>query len=240
MGFWIIGTKHLKNKHHSEEKETKMPKLNLGIKTSDVGAAEGYEAWPEDKLPETGSYSGKLKVCQLGKTSATAKNPNKLMLKVGVELVDAGPATGFVAFRNLVLIDSVAPYVNQFLRALTNGSDAEFDKIRKAFDSGPVVDERQINILKIGQWKINSPEGELPIKVSIKRGSYTPTGSTTPVATANINSFLLNANPSASGGGVVEDDDEPVAEEADDDVDLTEEADESVFDTEDESETVSS
>ena len=207
-----------------------MPKLNLGINTSAVGAAEGYEAWPEDKLPETGSYSGKLKIVQLDRTSEKAKNPNKLMLKIGVELVDAGPATGYVAFRNLVLIDSVAPYVNQFLRALTNGSDAEFDKIRKAFDSGPVVDERQKNILKIGNWKINSPEGELPVKVSIKNRPYDGR------RVAGIESFLLAANPSSSGGGVA-DDDEPVAEEDDDDtgseVDLTSDTDESVFDTED-------
>jgi hypothetical protein len=39
-----------------------MPKLNLGITTSGVGAAEGYESWPEDKLPKTGTYDGKLKI----------------------------------------------------------------------------------------------------------------------------------------------------------------------------------
>jgi hypothetical protein len=155
------------------------------------------------------------------------------MLKVGVELINAGVATGFVAFRNLVLIDSVAPYVNQFLRALTDGSDAEFDKIRKAFDSGPVVDERQKNILKIGTWKINSPEGEIPVKVAVKQRSYIPDGQTNAVRTAGIEAFLLTPNPAAAGGGVS--DEEPVEEE-DTDVDLTEDEDGSIFDSEDESE----
>jgi hypothetical protein len=195
-----------------------MPKFNLGLNVSEGGVAEGYAAWPEDKLPQTGSYDGKLKVLQLAKTGPNAKNPNCNMLKVGVELVDAGEATGYVAFRNIVLIENTVPFVNQFLRALTDGSDAELAKIQRAFENNLVVDEREVNVLKIGTYKINSPEGELPIKVSIKRGSYTPQGSTTPVANAQISSFLLSEGAPARGGSAVAD--EPVAEEAD--VDVTE------------------
>ena len=219
-----------------------MPKFNLDINGVDVGAAEGYEAYG-GPLPKTGSYPGKLKICQIVYTSQTAKNPNKPMLKIGVELTDCDPpeAVGFVAFRNIVLIDSVIPFANQFLLALTDGSDAEFEKIKKAFYvNGPVVDESKKNILRIGTWKINSPTGELPVKVSVKQRSYlsnsVPPESKT---SCGIESFLLldTANRSARGGVS---DDEPIAEEEIvenqeeiEPVDLDD--DESLFDDEEES-----
>jgi len=201
--------------------------MNLGLSVAGGEVAEGFEAWPEDKLPQTGSYKGKLKVLQLAKTGAnSAKYPNCPMLRVGVELTDAGVATGFTAFRQLLLHDDFVRYVNQFLRALTDGSDAELAKIQKAFENNLVVDEREINVLKIGTYKVNSPEGQLPMLVSIKRGSYTPKGSTTPVANAQIQSFLLSEG--ASTGGSTKADEEPAAEE--EDVDLTEDAEESTED----------
>lgn len=212
-----------------------MPKMNLGLNVSSGGVAEGYEAWPEDKLPDTGSYTGKLKVLQLTKTGPDAKKyPNTNMLRVGVELTNAGPATGFVAFRNILLVEDSVPYVNQFLRSITDGSDAALAKIQKAFETSLVVDEREVNVLKIGTLKINSPEGDRPIKVSIKRGSYTPKGSTTSVANAQISSFLLNEDAqSSSGGGSSAAEEAPVEEEADVDLDAGEEtADESIFEDE--------
>jgi hypothetical protein len=211
-----------------------MPKLNLNLNVAGQGVAEGYEAWPEDKLPDTGSYTGKLKVCQITKTGPNAaKYPNAPMLRVGVELTNAGPATGFVAFRNLLLVDDSVPYVNQFLRSITDGSDAALAKIQKAFENNTVLDEREVNVLKIGTVKVNSPEGELPIKVSIKRGSYTPKGSTVPVANAQIASFLLREDAESGSAGGSSAAEEVAAEEADVDLDTPEEtADETIFDDE--------
>lgn len=181
-----------------------MPKMNLGLNGADQGAAQGYEAWPEDKLPPTGSYNGVLKVCQMTKTGPNAKNPDAHMIKVGVEINDPGQDWhGYVAFRNLVIIDKTIPYVNQFLLALTDGSDAAFDKIKKAFwDNGPIVDERQVNVLKIGTYKVDSPEGKLPIKVSVKRGGYYQgqAPNQTWVANSNIDSFLVNEGGGSGGG----------------------------------------
>jgi hypothetical protein len=201
-----------------------MPRFDFGLSGADVGAAEGYEAYG-GPLPKTGSYTGKLKIVQISETSQKAKNPGAPMLKVGVEINDADQGVaGFVAFRNLVIVDSVIPFVNQFLRALTDGSDAEFEKVKKAFwDDGPVVDDTKKNIHKIGNYKINSPEGQLPIKVSLKQRSYTPEGSTESRTVCEINSFLLSEG--AAGSGSSSSDDEPIAEEDDSDT-----SDGSVFD----------
>src|SRR4051812_48434357 len=130
MSWWLIGTDHLQSKPRNQSKPQQlsqkefetMPKLNLNIDGVDQDAAEGYASW-SGPLPETGSYPGKLKIVQIKKTGQKAKNPGAPMLIVGVELLDAEPkeAIGYVAFRNLVLLDQTIPFVNQFLRALTDG-----------------------------------------------------------------------------------------------------------------------
>lgn len=205
-----------------------MPKFNLSL-NMDQGVAEGYESY-SGPLPKSGSYPGILKIVQMGKASERAKNPGAPMLKIGVELTDAEPseAIGFVAFRNLVLVDSVVPYINQFLRALTDGSDAELAKIQKAFQNGIVLDDQQKNVLRIGPWKIGSPEGQIPVKVAVKQRSFSVTvdGKEELRQSCGIESFLLSDRPSSSNGGA----DEPVAEEDDDD--------ESVFDLDDDEATV--
>src|ERR1700760_1719163 len=117
MGFQIFGTKHLTRNTHSQKETRNMPKFNLDLNLEEAGVAEGYEAWG-GPLPPTGSYNGKLKIVQLGKASEKAKNPGAHMLKVGVELVNTPDKKydGFVAFRNIVLIESTRPFVHQFLR----------------------------------------------------------------------------------------------------------------------------
>lgn len=208
-----------------------MPKMDFGINGMDQEAAAGRESWG-GPIPPTGTYNGRLKICQVAETSIRAKNPGKPMLKIGVELITKDDFNGYVAFRNLVLIDSTVVFVNQFLRALTDGSDAEFEKIKKAFyQGGPIVDERQKNILRIGTWKINSPDGELPVKVALKQRTYTPEGGT-PQTSAGIESFLFLET---GGGTSSSSDDEPVSEEnTAAEVDLGDVADESVFDDDDE------
>jgi len=210
-----------------------MPKYNLDLNLEDAGVAEGFPQW-DGEIPPNGAYMGKLKICQLAYASERAKNPGAPMLKIGVELFGTPEKKydGYVTFRNLVLIESTRTFVNQFLQALTDGSQAQLAKLQKGFKSMN-VDQDQKNVLAIANLKINSPQGELPIKVDLKQRTYTPEGGE-PIRSSQINRFLLSANGSAGGQSTP---DEPVAEDdADTDepqeVDMSEDADESIFDEE--------
>ena len=210
-----------------------MPKYNLDLNLEDAGVAEGFPQW-DGEIPPNGAYMGKLKICQLAYASERAKNPGAPMLKIGVELYGTPDKKydGYVTFRNLVLIESTRAFVNQFLQALTDGSQAQLAKLQKGFKSMN-VDQDQKNVLAIANLKINSPQGELPIKVDLKQRTYTPEGGE-PIRSSQINRFLLSANGSAGGQQAS---DEPVAEDdADTDepqeVDMSEDADESIFDDE--------
>jgi len=104
-----------------------MPKFSLDINGVGAGAAEGRAGW-SGELPPTGAYTGKLKIVTVGAISQAAKNPanrGKPKFNVGVELFDTpeGKYDGFMAWGSLNLIDSGIPYINQFLHALTDGSD---------------------------------------------------------------------------------------------------------------------
>lgn len=199
-----------------------MPKLNIDIDLEGAGTAEGFEAY-SGPLPRTGSYHGKLKICQMAVTSERAKNPGAQMLKIGVELTDAEPkeAIGYVAFRNLVLIDSVATFINQFLRSLTDGSDQELAKMQKAFKREMVLADDKRNIIRIGSLKVNSPQGEIPVKVAVKQRTFTTIDGESRT-TCGIDAFLLSDGGRAKLSAV---EDEVVEEDTDDD--------ESVFDLDD-------
>lgn len=172
-----------------------MPKFSLDINGVGAGAAEGRAGW-SGELPPTGSYQGKLKIVSVGAISQTAKNPTnrgKPKLNIGVELCNTpdGQYDGFVAWGSLNLIDSGVPYVNQFLHALTDGSDKSITAIEKAFyETGPIVDDRQQHILKIGGLKVESPNGELPIRVSVKKSSYFNPETKQTTESSRIESFL--------------------------------------------------
>jgi hypothetical protein len=178
-----------------------MAKFNLGINISDAGVAEGREAWGGE-LPPTGSYMGVLKVMSIGEIGPEAKNAGKPKISVGVELksVKGSPSQkydGFVAWGNLNLIEESAPYINQFLMALTDGSEESLAKIQKAFENNIITDERKKHIVKIGTLNVNSPDGELPIKISISNTPFhnKKTGVTT--QQVRITSYLLNENGAA-------------------------------------------
>ena len=190
-----------------------MAKFDIGINGVNVDAAEGREAW-SGELPPTGSYEGILKILSVGVIGETAKNAGAPKLAVGVELRNTPDKKydGYIAWGNLNLIESSLPFVNQFLLALTDGSDAQFDAIKKAFYvTGPTTDERKKHITKIGKWNVNSPEGQTPSKVSVtNRPYYNPrTQSTT--HSVQINSYLVSDNAKSSVGTstpeeVIEDD----------------------------------
>lgn len=196
-----------------------MPKFNLSINGVNEEAAEGREQW-SGPLPPKGSYPAVLKMVKVKKI----KNKNDNRLQIMVLLNTDDEYNGCPVFGGVNLTDQGIPYVNQFLQALTDGSDAQFTKIKKAFYAGFVVDEKKENVLKIGTWKINSPEGELPVRISLTHSTWE--GKTNP----QISSFLL---PDSGEGGGSAADDEPVAEEDDDDADVDADDDESDDDDDD-------
>lgn len=198
-----------------------MPKFSLDINGVGQGAAEGRAGW-SGELPPTGAYSGKLKVVSLGQISQAAKNPanrGKPKFNVGVELTGTpdGKYDGFMAWGSLNLIDSGIPYVNQFLHSLTDGSDKSITAVEKAFyEAGPVVDDRQQHVLKIGSLSVNSPNGELPIRVSIKKSSYFNPETKQTSESSRIEAFLIGGGTAVKAGGTIKA--ETVVEEEDDDI----------------------
>ncbi|AZS12616.1 hypothetical protein HWB99_gp080 [Mycobacterium phage DrLupo] len=234
-----------------------MPKFDLDINGVDDGVAEGYEVW-SGPLPTPGVYDGKLKVAQIvvidPDGTKHSKNAGKNRVKIGVELAgntgEKAQFNGFTAWGGVNLVDSGKPFINQWLLALTDGSDEEFLAIKKAFYEGGIrVDEKKEHITAIGRWSVESPNGELPIKLSLKHRQFTKTlddGTKSTRTQVDIAAFLRRDGGSSAGGAVSED--EPAAEPTDDedygddgtyedaDVDMSDagEFDESVLDAEDE------
>jgi hypothetical protein len=200
-----------------------MPKFNLSINGVGQDIAEGREDW-SGPLPPKGSYPAILKLVRVKQIKGKTDNRLQIMAVLNTgDQYDGCPVWGGVN-----LTDQGIPYVNQFLASLTDGSESEIEKIEKAFYTGFVVDEKKTEVLKIGTKRINSPDGKLPIMISLGHSTYE--GKTNP----KIMSFLLPGGGSAGGGSST--DEEEVAEE-DDDVDVTAEADSddgSIFDDEDE------
>lgn len=177
-----------------------MPKMNFGLDLTDTDAAEGFSDY-DGPLPPNGSYMGKLKLCQV---VPMKKDPTKKRISILVEITDKD-YKGYPAWGGVNLTDQGKGFVAQFLRALTDGSDAEFDQIRKAFSSSAtVVDEKKTNIIKIGKWKVESPDGSLPIRVTLKQEPYNGK------VNAKVQTFLLR-----DGTGSVTSDDGDVVEESD-------------------------
>src|ERR1700751_4551415 len=175
MGFWIIGTDHITN-----QKGITMPKFNLNINGVGEGAAEGFKDW-DGPLPPKGSYPAILKVVKVKQIKG--KTDHRLMIMVTLNTGDE--YDGCPVFGGVNLTDQGIPYVNQFLHSLTDGSNSECEKIEKAFYAGFQVDEKKENVTKIGTKKINSPDGQLPVMITL--GHNTWEGKTS----AKINSFLL-------------------------------------------------
>jgi hypothetical protein len=209
-----------------------MATFKTGVKVSDKGTAEGRKQWEGD-IPPTGSYNGILRtvtIRYITSDDAKPENKGKPKLLIGVELTDTvdGKYDGYVAWGNLNLIEGSEAFVNQFLYALTDGSDKQFAAIKAAFDKGFSTDERKKHVLKIGRWNINSPKGEIEIKVSLKASPYYNEKSKTSGTSVNITSYLPaneGVGPSNNGSApeqVIEDEedeDESVDVDADEDED---------------------
>lgn len=201
-----------------------MAKFDIGINGVNADVATGREQWGGE-LPPTGSYEGVLKILSTGVIGETAKNAGAPKLSVGVELrnTPGGKYDGYLAWGNLNLIESSLPYINQFLLALTDGTDPQFEAIKKAFYvTKPITDERKKHIEKIGKWNVNSPNGELPIKVSISNKPFFNQVTKVTTNQVRIESYLVSDNATSVSSSGPE---KPIEEEEENIVDLESEED---------------
>lgn len=208
-----------------------MPRIKFGIQGAGIENDGGgfYEGPP----PVPGTYAFKLKRLTLVKTQGgpKAKSPaGTPMLNVLVEITGP-PGNKFIGagiFRNLVITESTASFVNQFLNALTDGSAAKIKQIQTAFwNDGPYVN-KEGHVLKIGNLNVNSPEGELTLMAVVKKKRIT---AEYPEPGAEIARFLVSKRLSSDEEDAeadLRDDDDPL----DDAVDLEADTDEDGLDDE--------
>lgn len=205
-----------------------MPKFNLNINGVDVEAAEGREEW-KGPLPPKGSYPAKLRLVQVKQIKGKSDNRLSIMAVLDTKNdPDRAQYDGCPVWGGVNLTEQGIPYINQFLQAIST-DETDYLKVKRSFYAGFVTDEKKVNVLKIGTKRINSPEGELSIMISLGHNFYD--GKTN----AKIGSFL----PPGSVVGNDDDEDEVVEEDDSDDVDTEDDSegdveDESVFDDEDE------
>jgi hypothetical protein len=189
-----------------------MPKLNFGnASAADVEAASGVKVY-KGELPRNGAYVGTLKRLTVGKIgSGDDKGKNKLSILVEIDDPDYPEYKGAPAWGNLNLTDQGATYVNQFLEALTDGSEAAKKAIRTAFwKTGPIADDTKEHILRIGKVNVNSPNGSIKVLISTKQRTYQGTTS------CGIQQYMLLGDDDT-----VDDEDEIIEDEAlEDDVEI--------------------
>lgn len=210
-----------------------MPKFNLNINGVDVEAAEGREGW-NGPLPPKGSYPAKLRLVQVKPIKGKTDNRLSIMCVLNTkgdperEQYDGCPVWGGVN-----LTEQGVPYINQFLQSISK-DEADYEKTKKAFYAGFITDEKKSNVTKIGTKKINSPEGEMDIMISLSHNVWE--GKTT----AKVGSFLppgsaVSDDSDAEEEAAAEEDDDEDYEEDEDETDEEDEdeaSDESVFDEE--------
>ena len=186
-----------------------MPKINFGIANAeDIAAAQGFENY-KGELPPNDAYRGILKTVKVRKIqSGEDKGKNGLMLVVILNDPKFPEYDGCPVFGNLNLTDQGAQYVNQFLEALTDGSDKAKTDIKRAFwKTGPIVDDAKEHILRIGKTQVNSPKGELSVLIGTKTSTYS--GNTS----VKVQQWMLENGENASGPA----EDDIVEEDEDDD-----------------------
>lgn len=177
-------------------------------------------------------YRAKVKRMELGKTGPGAKNPGAPLLTLLLEFCatknsDASQYDGYGVWHRLNVTKQGAAFVNQFLEAIAQGDDEKFAKIKKAFwGGGLVVDgDDEGHVIRIGNLRVESPNGELIVYIGTKTDSYKGE------ERLAVTRFLWPANgdeaasDSGDDGAPVEDLPEDLAEEeptasADDDEDL--------------------
>lgn len=155
------------------------PPSTYNEKATDTGA-EWYDGPP----PKPALYKGVVKKMLLSKVG------DEQRIMVLCEISD-GPYKGAGVTKWLQLTEQGSPWVNQFLRSLTDGSDEQFKAIRHAFKEvgyqvGDMDAKNRLPIIKIGK-KTN------PIGMSTAFMTKLRTG-TDDVERAEISRFVVPKN----------------------------------------------
>ena len=213
-------------------------------------SGKGDEAWGGDQAggytgptPPKGSYVAKVKRMTLAKIKSAGENQGKPRINVLLEIVSGAGAEsiddkeykyrGAPIWDGLNIIKSQTGRVNSFIHALTDGSDKQKRMIEDKFWP-PNMDVRadkeqrrdgteDIHIKKIGPVVINSPSGEVLIRIITKMGKDVDQN-----PRAEVSQFLPYTGPGqTSKNGQVADKDEiegeDLLEEVEEDGDLLEE-----------------
>lgn len=155
-----------------------MPSMRFNIKGA-VGNEDAGGTFYDGPIPAKGTYTGKLKIVKVQEIKNGA-NAGKPRLQILAEItgpknaknIKGGSCIGAGVWGGANVTDQGVPFVNQFLNALTNGSEAQKVAIQKAFWEKSVPTDDEGNIEKIGRWLINSPNGELPVAFTVKHSTY--------------------------------------------------------------------
>jgi hypothetical protein len=110
--------------------------------------------WYDGPPPPPALYKGKVKMMLLSKV-ASGDNKGEQRIMVLCEITE-GKYKGAGVTKWLQLTEQGSPWVNQFLRSLTDGSDAQFKGIREAFEQvgytvGDPDAKKRLPIIKIGK-----------------------------------------------------------------------------------------
>jgi hypothetical protein len=163
-----------------------MPQLKWDVDgKGETGGATGYEG-PD--LPK-GSYVARVKRVTVGKIMGeNSKNKGKPRITILMEVVGGAgadgiddseyPYLGHPVWDGLNIIKSGAGFVNAFLHALTDGTEAEKSAIETAFwppngpyakkETNPNNGKSAVHVKRIGKVQINSPKGEMLVQITTK------------------------------------------------------------------------
>ncbi len=199
---------------------------------------KGEEAWGGDAgytgpVPPKGSYIAKLKRCTMTKIKSEGENKGKPRLNVLYEIIGGQGADGLddkeyqyygaPVWDGVNIIKAQAGRANMFVHALTDGSDAEKRAIENKFWP-PNMDVRaekvtrksgveDIHIKSIGKYKLNSPNGDIIVRITTKMGSDLDGNKR-----AEISQILPYTGPGITKPADDEDEDELLDMDDDDDV----------------------
>lgn len=204
---------------------------------------KGEEAWGgggdtyTGPVPPKGSYIAKIKRITMSKIKSEGVNKNKPRLSVLLEVVSGQGAEdindteykyrGAPIWDGVNIIKAQAGRANSFVHALTDGTDRAKRLVEDKFWP-PNMDVRaekvtrrdgteDIHIKKIGPYAINSPNGEILVRIVTKMGKDLQGG-----ARAEVNQYLPYTGPLPDGSKPKDDEEEDDLldmDESDDDVD---------------------
>lgn len=180
-------------------------------------AAWGGEGSPYDgPIPPKGSYIAKIKRITMGKIAKEGENKGKPRLSILLEIVSGQGAEdindteykyrGAPVWDGVNIIKSQAGRANMFIHSLTDGTDAAKRAVENKFWP-PNMDVRaekasrrdgteDIHIKSIGNYKIDSPNGETLVRIVTKMGKDLNGNSR-----AEISQYLPYTGPKPGGDG---------------------------------------